>query len=153
MKRKLSHEENLAKKKKTQKDFSVSWSDIAKILIDRVPKQIVENGVQATSFEIIGALKNMRLVCRGWREALDESIIWTAADYFTGKREKKPFVIDALGRRQMKPFEWAMEHLSKEVPLTMNFFDFMSTLLGSWGMYYCSRRTKGPQPSWVVKDV
>mgnify|MGYP007000078387 len=75
MKRKLSHEEDVAKKKKSQNDFSLSWSDIAKILIDRVPKQIVENGVQATSFEIIGALKNMRLVCRGWREALDESII------------------------------------------------------------------------------
>ena len=36
-------------KKKTKKDFTVSWNDIAGILIDRVPKTLVENGLNATS--------------------------------------------------------------------------------------------------------
>ena len=110
---------------------TASWKDIAGIIIDRVPKQLVENGIQATSFEIGSALKNIRRVCRNWREAVDESILWSVAayDHSSYSRENKPLVIRTLKYRQMQLFQYAMDHLSKNVPLTMDVFDLLSSIL------------------------
>ena len=99
---------------------------IASIFIHRIPKQLVENGLNATSKEIGASLSSIRLVCKGWREAVDDSIPWTAAkfchDRYSGKG--KPFLIRALDYCQLKLFDWAMEHLSKEVPIKIDFLIF-----------------------------
>ena len=89
--------------KKTKKDFTVSWKDIADILIDRLPKQLVETGLDATSKEIAYSLTNIRLVCRGWREVVDQSIPWTAAKIFYNRfaTTRRPFLTDVLYNRQM----------------------------------------------------
>jgi len=130
---------------------TASWKDIAGIIIDRVPKQLVENGIQATSFEIGSALKNIRRVCRNWREAVDESILWSVAvyDHSSFNRENKPLVISTLKYRQMQLFQYAMDHLSKNVPLTMDVFDLLSSILEST-KYWFSRK---PKLRFLVKNV